>query len=214
MEMTTGFMIEPRQGDINYKQELMRKGIHLSSMWIPITLWFVPRPDAVLILIVVLFFCMSVDLERSRPGPLGDLIRFIVNKLIRPHESPETTGRMTFTGASWMLMAAVPTYFFFSKPVATAAFAMLIVCDTAAALVGKKYGRVPFGSKGKSLEGAVACLVSGLIVILFTPGIPLWVGVFGALAATFAEACIDGVDDNFTIPLCSGLVMTLLLAMG
>jgi dolichol kinase len=86
------------------------------------------------------------------------------------------------------------------------------VGDTFAALIGRKFGRHKFGRK--SVEGSLGCLVGTLIVAALAPGLPMWVAAVGAVTATVTEALSVTIDDNITVPLVSGTVMTLLLAIS
>jgi dolichol kinase len=97
----------------------------------------------------------------------------------------------------------------FSKPVAVAALSFIIVGDTFAALIGRKYGRHRFGRK--SVEGSLACLLGTVIVALLVPGLTLSVALAGAVVATVTEALSMNLDDNISVPIVSGLAMTLLI---
>lgn len=54
----------------------------------------------------------------------------------------------------------------------------------------------------------VACLVSGIILAIIT-NVALWLVVIGAVCATAIEFLSPPPDDNFTIPLVAGGVMSL-----
>jgi dolichol kinase len=99
----------------------------------------------------------------------------------------------------------------YDKAVAIAALAFIIVGDTAAALVGRKFGRHYF--RHKTLEGSLGCLLATLLVALVAPGLPLWVALAGAVTATLTEAVSFRIDDNISVPVVSGLIMTLLLKL-
>jgi dolichol kinase len=96
----------------------------------------------------------------------------------------------------------------FDKPIAIAAIAFIIVGDTLAALIGRKYGRHRFFN-GKSWEGSAACFAGTLVVAVFTPGLGWPVALIGAVVAAVVEALPLGTDDNVTVPILSGLAMTL-----
>ncbi|MCK4301338.1 MAG: phosphatidate cytidylyltransferase, partial [candidate division Zixibacteria bacterium] len=78
-----------------------------------------------------------------------------------------------------------------------------------AALIGRKFGRHRFWNK--SLEGSLACLAGTLVVAALAPEIAWPIAVTGAVVATVVEALPLGVDDNVTVPILSGLSMTLLV---
>ena len=198
-------------GQITYRAEAMRKSIHLLSLVIPLVAWYLERIDTLLCLGLMLGVSIIVDVERFRPGVIGRLIRRHFNFMIREHERDAGNGIGSFTGSTWMLFSAIITFAVFPKEVAVAAFAMLILCDSAAALVGRRFGRIRFGKKRKSVEGSLAFLVVAVAIALMTPGLPVGAGIAGAIAATLAEALLDDIDDNFTVPIAAGLAMIAVL---
>lgn len=89
----------------------------------------------------------------------------------------------------------------------------MLVSDTMAALVGKAFGtRMLY--KHKSLEGTVAFFMSALLInMLFEPLFQFtYAGVIACMAATLAELYEDKIDldDNLSIPLFVGIILTLL----
>jgi len=52
--------------------------------------------------------------------------------------------------------------------------------------------------------------ITTIAVALVAPDLALSVGITGAVVAAVVEALPLGVDDNVSVPLLSGLVMTLL----
>jgi dolichol kinase len=116
-------------------------------------------------------------------------------------------------GATYVLVSAILCMWIFPKVIFITAFAILIVSDTSAALIGRKFGRHPFLSK--TLEGALAFLVSALLVVAFAPKIeylPLEyvIGAIAALVGAIVESASVGVDDNLSIPISVGGVMWVL----
>lgn len=199
--------------NISYGAELNRKAIHIASMGIPIFAYFLDRVDSVLILSILFGISLIADIERFRSGFVGDFIRRYFNFMIRPHEKNSKGGMYALTGSTWMLLSAIITFAIFPKPVAVAAFSMLILCDTAAALIGRRYGRIRFGPKQKSVEGTLAFFITGILISLVTPRLPIEAGIVGALVAAIAEALPIPLDDNFSVPLSAGAAMMLVLAI-
>jgi dolichol kinase len=194
---------------ITYRAELGRKAIHLTSVLIPVVGFFTPWPLAVAILFAMASFSLLIDVLRTRRGWLGDQLRARFDYMIREHERHLTFGLVALSGATWLLAAASLSYLLFPGPVATAALLMLILCDTAAALVGRRYGTIRFGPKRKSVEGSFAFLVVAIIVAAATPGLPFIIGCIGAVAAMLAEAQPLEVDDNIAVPMAAGFAMQL-----
>jgi len=126
----------------------------------------------------------------------------IGSPIIRGHEKSGD-----FTGATYILIAFCCTIALYDKPIAVAALLFTIVGDTLAALIGRRFGRIRFGRK--SLEGSLACLVGCGLVAWTVPGLLFYVGIVGAIVATIAETLSLGIDDNVSMPVLSGLFMTL-----
>ena len=151
--------------------------------------------------------CMVIiDVGRLRNWRLWYLLKKILSPIIRESEE-----RGDFTGATYILTTACLTIALFSRPVAGLALAFIIVGDPASALIGIKFGRHKF--KSKSLEGSLAFLTAAIMIAFVMPGVPLIVKIIGAVVATITEAVSFRIDDNATVPLVSGLVMTLLLEL-
>jgi dolichol kinase len=121
---------------------------------------------------------------------------------------------MLLSGATYVLISAVLCILIFPKVIAITAFSILIVCDTSSALFGRKYGSRPFFDK--SLQGAIAFIISGLAVILVTPKVSALTGEYivaavSVLIAAFVESASTRLrlDDNFSVPLSAGGTMWL-----
>ena len=84
-----------------------------------------------------------------------------------------------------------------------------------AAIVGIKFGKRKLPGQQKSVEGSIACFLStfvfGVLYYIFDLqlGLSLVTIMLGAATATLAEAWNIRFDDNFKIPLLSGMVMYL-----
>lgn len=208
-----------KKKEISYKQEILRKLIHLCSLSIPITYIFVSQELALTILIPMAILMVATDLATKLIKPLNRLYKKFFGKMLRKHEKKKK--RILLNGASWVLISAVLTVAVFPKIIAVTGFTILIVSDIFAALIGRKYGKTPLFNK--SWEGTTAFMVSAIIavaIIGYSLSMPWTYFVFGAIAAivgAFAEAAskVLKADDNLTIPISVGIVMWLgeLLAM-
>jgi len=186
--------------------ELLRKLTHLCAIVIPGGYYFLgmTRGEFLAIMIPIAVIMIIIDISRLRDWKLWYLVRKLISPMVR---ASETSG--DFTGATYILTTACLTVALFSKPVAVAALAFIVVGDPASALIGRRYGKHRF--RTKSLEGSTAFLIPALMVGVFSPELPLAVGLLGAVVATVTEAVSFTVDDNTTVPLISGLFMTLML---
>ncbi|MEW5923772.1 MAG: hypothetical protein AB1746_07280 [Candidatus Zixiibacteriota bacterium] len=191
---------------LSLKGELLRKLTHLFAVVIPGGYYVLglSRGEFLSIMIPIAIGMIIIDVSRLRDWKLWHLVRKLISPMVRARE---TSG--DFTGATYILTTACLTAALFSKPVTVAALALIIFGDPASALIGRRFGRHRF--RNKSLEGSLAFLVPALIVGALTPELPLVVGLLGAVVATVTEAVSFTVDDNTTVPLISGLFMTLML---
>jgi len=191
---------------IPFTGELARKATHLGAVVIPGGYYFLQldKADMLAIMVPVALLMVLLDISRLRNWAIyRSFISRIITPMIRDHEHAGD-----FSGATYILLSVCLTVALYAKPIAIAALAFIIVGDVLAALIGRKFGRHRFGRK--SVEGSLACLVGTLVVASLAPGIALPVCVFGAVVATITEAASSRIDDNISVPIISGLAMTLL----
>ena len=184
---------------VSAKAELARKAIHLTTVFIPVGVWFLPveiwRWPLILLTVAVLI----VDFARLGHHPFARFFRSLVGPALRHHEERELLGS-TYLALSCLLAAIL-----FPKPIAVAAMGYLILGDGLAGLVGRSWGRVPLAFR-KTLEGTVTCLLANLLVGILVLRDPQAL-LLGAAVATAVEFFPLPVDDNLAIPLVSGTVL-------
>ncbi len=197
-------------GNISFKQELLRKSTHIGALVIPGGYYFLglEQATAFWILSGITLLMLVIDISRLRKWWFWRVLGSrVISHMLRKHEQDGD-----LTGATYILLTASVSVALFSKPVAIAAISFIIVGDVAAALIGRKFGRTKIGNK--TLEGSLGCLAATFLVAVFTPGISLQVALLGALVATLVEAWPMGVDDNVSVPLLSGLAMTMFIVLS
>jgi len=196
-------------GTIQYKDELFRKLIHLFSLSIPIIYYFITTEAAAIILGIVAASALIIDLGRYLHPEIGKIFYKIFGFLLREHELDHK--KKNLNGATYVLISALISVLIFPKVIFISAFSILIISDSAAALIGRKFGKRKFLSK--SLEGTLTFFVSACIVILFTPKVggffeEYLIGFIGAFVGAIVEnVSFKLVDDNLSIPLSVGFAM-------
>jgi len=114
-------------------------------------------------------------------------------------------------GSIYFFLGIIITLFIFQAnlEVANAAILILLFGDSASTLVGKRWGKVklPF-QENKTLEGSLAFLLVGFIASLTQ--LTMIPALSGALSGALTEA-YSPLDDNLTIPLVAGLVISLVV---
>lgn len=197
----------------SYAAELIRKGIHLCSLSIPVIYYFISKEQALAILVpLTLVFGLS-DLARVYHPPTRRLYHTLFGGLLRKHERDDQSRQLN--GATFVLLSACIFLWLFPKVVFITAFAILIISDTAGALVGRKFGSRRFLSK--SFEGTMAFFISALIVVAVAPKIEgiateYIIGAVAALAGALTEAYFTFIDDNLLVPASVGSVLWILYA--
>jgi dolichol kinase len=192
----------------HYSGEVARKAIHICSLSIPIVYSFVPQTTLLTVLVPLTVVFGVSDLARIVSPPIRTLYLRLFGWLLRAHEKDERGRRLN--GATYVLLSATLGVVIFPKVIFITAFSILIISDTVAALVGRKFGRRPFMKK--SLEGAAGFFLSAVCVVLLAPKVgyipaEYLIGVAAALVGTVVEAISGEVDDNLTIPFSIGGVM-------
>jgi dolichol kinase len=197
-----------RSVEESYGTEFIRKGIHLFSLTIPVVYYFVTKQTALTILIPLTILFGLSDFARLHIPTVGLWYDRLFGFLLREHERPEKGGRLN--GATYVLLAATIVVFTFPKIIVITSFAILIISDTSAALIGRRFGKRRFLTK--SLEGAVAFFVSALIVVAIAPKVEYLpmeyvIGAIAAALGAVVESSSIGLDDNLSIPLSVGGAM-------
>ncbi len=178
---------------ISFTNELMRKGIHLTSIIIVLVYAFFGKEEAQLLLIVYLVIILIIEhlrLDRSIKLPVFHI-------LLRKKEKNGIGSYVYFT------LGALVAVSVFSKNIAFAAILMTTFGDMSAALIGKRFGKIRIFHNDKSLEGCIAEFVVDLAIAMLLLENP-FVSLMMAFIATFVETTFVKIDDNLAIPIFSG----------
>ncbi len=199
--------------NISYTQEVIRKLVHLFSLTIPIGYYFLDFNQAICILIPITILFVGADLLMKVCEPIRKFVIAIFGSIMRPHELKK---ELVLNGASWVLLSACICIFLLPKISFICGFSVLIISDTSAALIGRKFGKNPW-FKNKTKEGSTAFLLSAIISniiigLLINASWQFYLAlIIASFFATYIEA-ISGqlkIDDNISIPLSVGLIIFL-----
>jgi dolichol kinase len=205
-------MTQVDNGTIHYRDEILRKSIHLCSLSIPVVYYFIPRSTALIILGMMTAIALFLDLGRYLSSAIGKLFYKFFGFLLRHHELDNK--KRTLTGATYVLMSGFVCVLIFPKVIVVTAFAILIISDTLAALIGRRYGKNKF--LFKSLEGTLAFFLSGVVVVLLSPKAAYlfseyMIGIVSTAFGAIVENVSFGLaDDNLVIPISIGAAMWIL----
>ncbi len=183
------------------KVEILRKIVHLATLIIPVGYVLTSEKTVLLFLIPFFLAFFTVDLLRHLHPKMTALFRkYFFGRVLREEE------KSTLMGASYFLFSTILTIVLFPKSIAIVSILILILSDTAAALVGKWIGRIQIFEK--TLEGSVAFLLTSFLIIWVYPNSNQLFGSLAAIGATLIEVLPIRVNDNLTIPLVTGAIMS------
>jgi phytol kinase len=191
-----------------FRRELARKAIHLASTAVPIALALgIERRVALLVLGALALFAVAAEVGRATSRMIGARFDAVFHPLLRSHESSRVTGATWLIGAMFLAVLLLP------RDAAIVATWAAAVGDSAAALIGMRFGRIRSSRDGKSLEGSVACLLATLAGALFLARSGTGMAVLAALTATVAERLPWPRDDNVRIIAAVGVTMMIAMAL-
>lgn len=152
-------------------------------------------------------FAWSLEAGRRFSPSFNNLLMNLLGKVAHPHERHRVNSSTWFSTALFGLSIAA------SPMVSSVAVMVLGVGDPAAALVGRRYGRVRLAS-GRSLEGSLGFVFFGglaawLTMWAFYPEVALLrsisLALGAAVAGALAELLTRKLDDNLVIPIAAAI---------
>lgn len=194
-------------------EEIRRKSIHITGLSVPLGILVLGREATALLIASALVIALIIE-----AGRLRGLIRL---PAVRDHEEERVAGYIYY------ILGSLLTVVLFQPMIAFAAMLMLSLGDAASGLLGS----VLENSNVRGLTGGlrvkpapiVACMLLSCLLIGYissaVTGLPLRAYFAGAAGATLADSVaisLGGkpVDDNLTIPLISGALMSIAMLPG
>ena len=152
-----------------------------------------------------------LDLVRSKIPQLNILVIKIMGPLMRRSE------REGVSGLPFYALGVSLSLFFYQRDIAIVSIMFLVFSDPLSSFFGVLYGKDKI-MPNKSLQGAVAgfftCYLITLFYVMNTATLGTHILVFaiisGVIGAASELVSAFNIDDNLTIPVLSGLGMTLL----
>jgi dolichol kinase len=186
--------------------ELSRKVLHLSSSAIPLAYWLWLDRTMMLWLLGAGAVGMALGeaLRQSTPS-FRALWQRWVGYMVRACEADRVTG------ATYVVVGQLLSIWLFPKPIAVAVLLILSISDTAASLVGQRFGRWKIG--GKTVEGSAAFFATAAAILAVALPPLGWKTLLAALMGTVAEALPTWrwgrleLNDNVLIPLVTGCAL-------
>ena len=188
---------------MSIKNEIFRKSIHLSSLTYPALYSFWLEKSEMLYLTgAIATLLLLIDFSRKKYTKFRQFFNSLFTKISR---KSEIDGK--FYGSTYFMIGTFLTIFLFAKTIAIASLLVLIISDTCASIFGKAIsGRKLF--QEKSLAGFLAFFISAFIISIF---VNIWFVIsafFASLIELYAKKI--KIDDNLLIPICYGILSTII----
>ena len=191
--------------NFNYKNEILRKLIHLFDSVIPLSLFYISRENLLFILTPITIIFIILDFARHHISYLGKIYSTFFYIVTREIEQK----RNNVTGASYYLLGClIVVYFFHDINIIISSLLIMSISDSFAALIGVKYGKTKIYGK-KSLEGSFSFFVSTIIILyMFMNNLSPFEYIYISLLVTLVELfSFHRINDNLTIPVFAALAL-------
>jgi len=186
---------------MSLRNELLRKAFHQMSIVIPIFYVLFGKKYTLYLLVSSTIIFILHDLIRYYNKTYNGFFNNYFGDLLRQNEKKESIA------STYLLISFTVITFLFKKNIVITSMLFLIISDAAAAIAGKKFGRIKIFNK--TLEGSLSFLITALIIAVPVMKLPLYQGIIGAFTAAVIELLPVKVSDNLTVPIVSAVVMTL-----
>ena len=195
------------------RKELHRKSFHLLALFFPLIYIFISKLWMILTTLVCISLPIYIDISRHYNTKVQGLVNLFLTPFMRQGEE---NGNFKLSGVTYMMLGIGLTVILFSKSVAIISLMVLILADTNAALVGKRMGGMSF-TNNKTLAGSIAFFMTAFMIALcaqvfFGLGLTFLAIIIASLFSAIVELFSKdiGVNDNLSIPLTYGLLLTVL----
>jgi|FLOH01.1.fsa_nt_gi dolichol kinase len=186
--------------------EIYRKSIHVLGGIIPLSYYYYFDKTFMFDSLVILsLIAVILEYLRLHYAWVESIFESIFGFGIRREEIN------TVTGASYYIVSSLVIIFLFPKNIAAPSLLILSFSDTAAALVGIPFGKHRF--LDKSMEGSIAFLSVSIFVLLYFTELHIIFIVLTAIIVTLVEAKQSIINDNFTIPMVTAIMLSLIGVM-
>jgi len=200
--------------NINIKNELLRKLIHISYSLSAFVYLFLGFKITSILLGIASVLMILLDILRIYSVPVQKIYLKIFGKILREHEV--NNSKSLFTGGTYIVISTFFIVLIFPMPVAVCAIFIITYSDSAAALIGRLFGRIKIFNK--TLEGSIFFFLVGLAIILLTPKVTTdsfekQICVFSLIITTILEVFPIKIDDNIYLPFVFSLIYYFLLKL-
>jgi len=164
---------------------------------------------ALMIIGIVAIIFIALDITRFLHKQTNELFTVKIKSIFRKNEAKK------FSSMTIFLVATFISILLFEKAIAITALVFLIFGDIFSKIFGLAFGRHKIFQK--TLEGTLAyfgCMFICGYILYTTLNIPLFILIIGGISAPLVELFSFQLNDNFTVSLISGSIMTVARVFG
>jgi dolichol kinase len=198
-----------KRNDLHLMRKLWHMGMGVFGLYCYFKLGLSQEFTA-LLGVILAFIAITVDIVRFGNPVAQKLFTTALGPFMRRSELE------SFTGFPFYALGVAVTLVLFKEPIAVLAVLFLVFADPIASLVGVQFGKDKI-FKNKSVQGSLAALfVCTFITLLYGQvygviGFRLIIfSVLAGIIGSASEICSFKIDDNLTIPILSGLGLSVL----
>jgi len=195
---------KPKKRSLPLKKDVLRETIHASGFLVSVLTGLIGvYPVALLICVVSALYFMS-ELSRMNRKNLP-----VISAITRSAASQAELYAFV-TAPLYFAIGILLTLLLFPAPVNSAIIAIFTLGDSTASLFGGLISKTPLPfNKGKTVEGSLFGFFFAFLAgaVFVSPALAL----IGAAVAMTVESLPLPLNDNITMPLCTGLALLLLL---
>ena len=189
---------------LTYKQEVYRKIHHLSSLFIPLIMYYLSDSSSLLFISGCLLLALLIDFGRNKVLFIKKIFNYTLKPVTRSYET-------NFLSASYMIISFFFITLFFETSIIITAMILSIVADTTAALFGMKIGKVKL-FYSKTLEGSYIFFLTSYLILYFSNiDLSNFHMIIIAFLTMFVELLSPTKFDNFTLPIATSLIIYFVL---
>ncbi len=186
------------------RNDIVREAIHASSFFVTFAAVNLGIYSVTILLILITAIYTLSELARIQRKNIP-LVSQVTLRAATTSEHYEFTTTPIFFALGIILSLLV-----FPTPANYAAIAILSLGDSAASIFGRFLGQIPIPlNKGKHLEGSIVGFIFASLGAAFF--LPLPLALIGATIGIIVESFPLPINDNLSIPLVSGVFLTILL---
>jgi HAD superfamily phosphoserine phosphatase-like hydrolase len=185
------------------RNDLIREAIHISGVFVPFVCILLDCHLVALLILIVTLLYIASELVRLRGTNVPVFSTLTWRAAIKPELYEFVTAPIIFA------IAIIVSLILFPTPINYASIAILALGDGFANLFGKKFGRTTFPfNKGKQVEGSIFGFLFAFIgALAFVNPTP---ALIASAVGMLVESLPTPVSDNLTVPIASGLVLTVI----